>query len=73
MGLSLPALLSGAVLVETVFAWPGMGTLSLEAYLRRDYPVVTGTAMLAAVLVVGGSLAADLLYRIVDPRTRAEA
>jgi peptide/nickel transport system permease protein len=73
LGLTLPALLSGAVLVETVFAWPGMGTLSLQAYFRRDYPVVTGAAMLASVLVVLGSLAADLLYRIVDPRTRADA
>jgi peptide/nickel transport system permease protein len=65
--------LSGAVLVETVFAWPGLGTLSLQAYYRRDYPVVTGTAMLAALLVVAGSLAADLLYRVVDPRTRTDA
>ena len=73
MGLSLPTLLSGAVLVESVFAWPGMGRLSADAIFRRDYPVVTGAAILAATLVVAGSLVADLLYRVVDPRTRSAA
>ena len=64
---------SGAVLVESVFAWPGMGRLSADAIFRRDYPVVTGAAILAATLVVAGSLVADLLYRVVDPRTRSAA
>ncbi len=69
-GLSLPMLLSGAVLVETVFAWPGMGRLAVEAIQRRDYPVVTGAATLVALAVVAGNLVADVLTRIADPRTR---
>ncbi|MBI2614227.1 MAG: ABC transporter permease [Gemmatimonadetes bacterium] len=69
-GLSLPVLLSGAVLVETVFAWPGMGRLAFEAIQRRDYPVVTGAATLVALAVVAGNFVADVLTRIADPRTR---
>ena len=69
-GLALPMLLSGAVLVETVFSWPGMGKLTVDAVLRRDYPVVTGAALLAGMMVVVGNLLADLAYRMVDPRTR---
>ena len=70
LGLALPTLLSGAVLVETVFAWPGMGRLAFEALQRRDYPVVTGAATLVALAVVAGNLVADVLTRIADPRTR---
>jgi peptide/nickel transport system permease protein len=72
-GLALPVLLSGSVLVETVFAWPGMGRLAAEAIGRRDYPLVTAAAILAAVLVVAGSLLADLAARSVDPRLRSVA
>ena len=70
-GLSLPVLLSGTVLTETVFAWPGMGRLSVNAVFRRDYPLVTGAAILAATMVVVGNLVADVLYRVADPRTRS--
>lgn len=69
-GLTFPIVLSGAVLVEAVFGWPGMGKLAVDAVLRRDYAVVTGASILAAILVVVGNLLADLLYRIADPRTR---
>jgi peptide/nickel transport system permease protein len=69
-GLAFPVLLSGAVLVETVFAWPGLGRLAADAVLRRDYPLVTGTALLAAAMVVVGNLLADLAVRAADPRTR---
>jgi len=72
-GLALPVLLSGSVLVETVFAWPGMGRLAAEAIGRRDYPLVTAAAILAAVLVVVGSLLADLAARSFDPRLRSVA
>lgn len=72
-GLSFPILLSGAVLVETVFSWPGMGRLAVSAIGTRDYHVVTGTAIIAAIMVVLGNLAADLLYRLADPRTREPA
>lgn len=69
-GLSLPILFSGALFVENVFSWPGLGREAVDAIVRRDYPVVTGAALLVAVLVVTGNLFADLLYRLVDPRTR---
>ena len=70
-GLAFPMLLSGAVLVETVFAWPGLGRLAADAVLRRDYPLVTGAALLAATMVVVGNMLADLAVRAADPRTRA--
>jgi len=73
LGLIVPALLSGAVLVETVFAWPGMGRLTADAILRRDYPVVVGASLVAAVFVVLSTLVADLLVRWADPRTREAA
>jgi peptide/nickel transport system permease protein len=72
-GVSLPILLSGAVLVESVFTRPGLGALSAGAILKRDYPVVTGTAIIAALLVIAGNLLADLAYRVADPRTRARS
>ena len=70
-GLAVPALLSGSVLVESVFGWPGMGRLAAEAIGRRDYPIVTATAILAAVMVVAGNLLADLAARAADPRLRS--
>jgi len=73
LGLSLPFLLTGAVLVETVFAWPGMGKLAADAIFRRDYPVVLATAITASTLVVLGSLVADVLYALADPRIRVRA
>jgi peptide/nickel transport system permease protein len=73
LGLALPMLFSGAVLVETVFAWPGLGRLAFEALLRRDYPVVTGAATFVALAVVAGNLVADVLTRLADPRTREPA
>lgn len=72
-GLSVPILLSGAVLVETVFAWPGLGKLAVDSIGRRDYAVVTGAAIIASAMVVLGNLLADLLYRLADPRTRVTA
>lgn len=72
-GLAFPVLLSGAVLVETVFGWPGLGKLAVDAIHRRDYAVVTGAAIVTAVMVVAGNLVADVLYRLVDPRTREAA
>jgi len=69
-GLSLPFLLGGAVVVEVVFGWPGMGRVAIEAIWARDYPVIMGTALVSAVTVVTGSLLADLMYRWADPRVR---
>ena len=70
VGLHLPALLGGAVAVETVFAWPGMGRLAVEALWARDYPVIMAASVAAAAAVVAGSLLADLLYHRADPRVR---
>ncbi|MFV2007419.1 MAG: ABC transporter permease [Longimicrobiales bacterium] len=70
LGLYLPFIFSGAVLVETVFAWPGMGLLTVEAIGRRDYPVVMAASLIFAVMVVLGNLIADLLYGLADPRIR---
>ena len=70
-GLALPALLSGSVLVESVFGWPGMGRLAAEAIGRRDYPIVTAAAIFAAAMVVVGNLFADLAARAADPRLRS--
>ncbi len=69
-GLAFPFLLTGAVLVETVFAWPGMGRLAVQAIFQRDYPVVTAAALVASVMVVVGNLLADFLYVAADPRIR---
>jgi peptide/nickel transport system permease protein len=71
-GLAFPLLLSGAVLVETVFSWPGLGKLAVDAVQGRDYFMVTGAAIVTAILVVLGSFIADVLYRWVDPRTREQ-
>ena len=71
-GLALPFLLTGAVLIETIFAWPGMGRLATDAILRRDYPVVTAAALLASTLVVFGNLLADILVGVADPRVRVQ-
>ncbi len=70
IGLALPFLLTGSVVVETVFAWPGMGKLAADAVLSRDYPVVMATTLAAATLVALGSLLADILYVVADPRVR---
>jgi peptide/nickel transport system permease protein len=71
MGLSLPFLLSGAVVTEVVFAWPGMGRVAVDAIWARDYPVIMATTALSAVMVVLGNLLADLLYGWADPRVRS--
>ncbi len=68
LGLSLPALFSGAVFVEAVFAWPGIGTLLVEGVRARDYPVVMAATSVSAVLVVLGNLLADTLAAWADPR-----
>jgi peptide/nickel transport system permease protein len=70
VGLALPGLISGSVIIETIFAWPGMGRLAWEAATGYDYPVVLGLAFVGSVLTVLGNLAADLAYAALDPRIR---
>ena len=70
MGLELPALLTGSVVTETVFAWPGMGRLFWESLGARDYPVEMGLLVIAAAAIILGNLAADLVSAAIDPRIR---
>ncbi|HSL71294.1 MAG TPA: ABC transporter permease [Longimicrobiales bacterium] len=70
LGLYLPFLFSGAVFVEVIFSWPGMGRVIVDAIAQRDYPLVMATSFLFAVMVVLGNLIADVLYAVVDPRIR---
>ena len=69
LGLQLPALFSGVVFVEVIFGWPGMGRVTVQAVLARDYPVVMAATAVFAVLVVAGNLLADLLAAAADPRS----
>ena len=66
----LGLVLTGAVLVETVFVWPGLGRLLYDAVLARDTPILAGLVLLSASLVVTANILADVLYRLLDPRTR---
>ncbi len=70
LGLQLGTLLGGAVVTETVFAWPGLGTLTIEAIQRRDYPVVQGCVLLISLAYVGVNTLTDLAYGLLDPRVR---
>jgi len=72
MGLSLPGLVGGALVTETIFGWPGMGRLAYHAATKRDYPVIMGVLVMSAVLVLVGNLLADLSYALLDPRVKAE-
>jgi peptide/nickel transport system permease protein len=69
-GLSLPGFLTGAVFVEKIFSWPGLGALAVDAVAARDYPVVIACALVASIFVAIGSLTADVLYAVADPRLR---
>jgi peptide/nickel transport system permease protein len=70
LGLSLPVLVSGSLITEVVFAWPGMGRLTYEAILSFDVPVVLAATLLASVLVVAGNLGADVAMALLDPRVK---
>jgi peptide/nickel transport system permease protein len=72
LGLSLPGLISGSVIVETIFAWPGMGRLAWEAATGYDYPVVMGVSFMGALLTIVGNLAADLGTAALDPRIKVQ-
>jgi peptide/nickel transport system permease protein len=70
LGLSLPGLIGGSVIVESIFAIPGMGQLMVQAVFERDYPVIMGNLVIVAVLTLIANLIADLAYGLVDPRIR---
>jgi peptide/nickel transport system permease protein len=71
LGTSIPGLLGGVVVVETVFGWPGMGRLVIDSSLQRNYPVIMGEVMIVALLALAGSLLADLACAAADPRLRS--
>jgi peptide/nickel transport system permease protein len=68
LGLTVPSLLSGAAITETVFSWPGLGWLGVTSVIERDYPTVLATVMIGGVMVILGNLLADIAYAVVDPR-----
>ena len=70
LGLQFGNVLAGAVLVETVFNWPGLGRLAFDSVLRRDYPTILGILLFSSILVVVMNLVTDLVYRVVDPRIK---
>jgi peptide/nickel transport system permease protein len=70
IGLTTPTLLGGAAITETIFSWPGVGFMGVEAVAQRDYPVVLAFVMIGGVGVVVGNLAADICYAVADPRIK---
>jgi len=67
IGMQIPMLFGGAVIVEQVFSWPGLGLMTMSAIMNRDYPVIMGVCLLSAVIVLAGNLLTDILYAVVDP------
>jgi peptide/nickel transport system permease protein len=72
IALDLPSLFAGALFVETIFAWPGMGRLFWDAAKGRDYPVLLGVVMITAVLIIVANILADLAYGWLDPQVKYE-
>ena len=72
IALTLGYTVGGAIQVETVFSWPGIGRLMYDAVQKRDYPVLQGTFLLLAVSVIFANLLAEILYTVLDPRVKAE-
>lgn len=71
-GMNFASLVTGSFIVESVFGWPGMGTLGMNAITSRDYPMIMGFTMLSCLLLILGNLIADILYQIADPRIKQE-
>ena len=72
IGALLPALIGGSVIIESIFAYPGIGRMGYQAVLERDYPMLIALNFITACLILGGNLLADILYAVVDPRVRLE-
>lgn len=70
VAIEVPGLFGGTVIVEQIFAWPGMGTLAITSVFGRDYPVIMGITLIGAVMIVMSNLLADILYAVIDPRIR---
>ncbi|MDT8305700.1 MAG: ABC transporter permease [Anaerolineae bacterium] len=72
LGPAIAGLISGAVVIERIFSWPGLGRLTFDAVVQRDYPIVMASVIVGSVLVIAGNLLSDFLYVIIDPRVRLE-
>ncbi len=72
LGNSAVFLVEGAFVVETIFSWPGLGRLGVDAILKRDYPLVMGVVILSSVVIIVGNLVADIAYGIANPRLRSK-
>ncbi len=70
MGVKIGSLLGGAIVIETIFSWPGLGRLIIEAIQARDYPLVQGGVLVMAALFVLVSLCTDIVHGVLDPRIR---
>ena len=69
-GINFVIMVNVAVIIETIFAWPGIGRLLFEGISFRDFPVVQGVVMMAGVMIIGVNLLVDMLYALIDPRIR---
>jgi len=67
LGMQIPVLFGGAVIVEQIFGWPGLGLITMNAILQRDYPVIMGVCLMTAIVVLAANLITDLIYALVDP------
>jgi len=72
LGPALTLVLSGAAITETIFAWPGLGRLSVTSVIQRDYPVVMTITIMMAIAIILGYILSDILYAMIDPRIRFE-
>jgi peptide/nickel transport system permease protein len=72
VGLMLPALISGSVIIEQIFSWPGLGQMYIKAIYTRDYPLIMAESVLGALAVLLSNLLADAAYAVADPRVRLE-
>jgi len=70
IGLTLPSLLGGSVIIERIFSWPGMGQLYFESILERDYPTIMGLTLMFSIMTLAGQLLADIFYAMADPRVK---
>jgi peptide/nickel transport system permease protein len=71
LGLAFAGLMSGAIMTETIFAWPGIGRYAVDASTNLDYPALTGTTLLIAIIYMLVNILVDILYTIIDPRIRS--
>ena len=72
IGMEIPVLFGGSIIVEQVFSWPGLGLMTMSAITNRDYPVIMGVCLLSAIVVLLGNLLTDILYAVVDPTIKLQ-